>query len=422
MIAWLAMGIPVLTVIVLLVFFRRKTVVWEFLIPFVASVILIFLGKSIVEKLQVKDNEFWGGPAEYAEFYERWDEEVPCVHEISCTHEIPCSHRDSNGNAVHSNDGYMHSNDGYYHPYDVDDHPPEWYVHDSNGIRLSTSSAKFEHLAELFKSRQKVDLQRDYHSIDGDKYVATWPRTDETLEPVTTEHSYENRVAASDSVMNYPKVTEEEVAQYGLYDYPKITDYYYLPSILGNGGPSTQEAEKLLGMWNAKLGGPKQVRMWILIFNGGDIATGQMQEAFWKGANKNEFVITIGLDGQGNTAWTYVFSWSESERLKIETRNFVIEDQGKPLDLVKIVNWLAPAVNDQFVRREFAEFDYLEVTPPGWALALIFIVTFLVNVGCTLWIIMNEFEENLTGSIRQLWNGRRKFNWPREYSGYSGDN
>ncbi len=413
MLAWFAMGIPVLTAVVLLVWFRHKTVWWEFLIPVVASFVLILIGKFTTETFQTRDTEYWGGWVTKAEYYERWDEEVPCRHEIPCSHPIPCSHTDQEGRTLHSNDGYQHSNDGYEHRYDVDNHPPRWVVHDSNGEDYGVGSGKFEWLAKRFGLRQFVDLHRDYHSIDGDKYVTQWPGNDATLVPTTTDHSYENRVAASDSIMNYPKV--ENPKELGLYDYPKISDYYYLPSILGNGGPSTMQARALLDLWNAKLGARKQVRMWILVFQGGSISTGQDQEAYWKNGNKNEFVITIGVDPQHNIQWTHIFSWTKSERLKIETRDFVMRDRGKPLDLVKIVNWMVPAVQEQWVRREFKEFDHLSIEPPGWVIFLIFFLTFLLNIGLSIWIIMNQYEEGFSGAMHHLWNDRRRFAriaWP----------
>jgi hypothetical protein len=49
-------------------------------------------------------------------------------------------------------------------------------------------------------------------------------------------------------------------------------------------------------------------------------------------------------------------------------------------------------VSKGFVRREFKEFDALTVEPGGWAVFWTFIVTVLVNIGVSFYVIGNEFS------------------------------
>jgi len=375
MVIWLALLIPVITAVVLYVRFRHETLWWEFLIPFGVSILLIALCKFTIETAQTRDTEYWGGWVSKGEYYEDWNERVSCRHPRSC------SHRDSEGNRRHSNDGYQHS-------YDVDYHPPYWQVTDSNGIAVSVNSIEFDKLSARFQNRKLVDMHRSFHTDDGDCYVTDWNQSDATLVPFTSTHSYENRVAVSDSVFNFPEVDPKT---YGLFEYPDIAGYYDCPSILGAGDVSQPDAQRALSVANAKLGRPKQVRMMILVFKNQPIQAGFDQQSYWKGGNKNEFVVTVGVDDSNSVQWCHVFSWSDSEQLKIETRDYVVNQ--KTLNLAGVVNWMVPQINAGFVRKEFRQFSYISIDPPGWAVFLTFLVVGMINTGVSWWVIVNEFKE-----------------------------
>lgn len=65
-----------------------------------------------------------------------------------------------------------------------------------------------------------------------------------------------------------------------------------------------------------------QVRVWVLLFNNLPRETGLLQEAYWVNGNKNELVICIGLN-EDKIMWSHIFSWTESQTIKIELRNFI---------------------------------------------------------------------------------------------------
>ena len=89
--------------------------------------------------------------------------------------------------------------------------------------------------------------------------------------------------------------TEEEVKQYGLYEYPNFRGYY-CPSILG-AGENLSKGNRHLDVQNAKMGKDKEVRMWVLVYQNQPIQSAILQQNYWKGANKNEFVVCVGTDG-----------------------------------------------------------------------------------------------------------------------------
>ncbi len=378
MIIWGAMAIPIAVAVILLLWFRHKTVAWEFAIPFVVSIICITGSKYGTEKVQTADSEFWGGWTTHAEYFERWDEEVPCTHTKYCSKTCTRS------------DGSTYSCDepcGTEHMYDVDDHPPRWVLHDSNGDSQSITSGQFDSLASKWHSRQFVDLHRNYHSIDGDKYVATWDKDDKTIVLVTTKHTYENRVQAATSIFNFQEVDPKV---WKLYDYPGIGTWDQ-KAVLGN-VKGVQEADTYLRFWNAKLGRSKQVKMFILQFGpDSTLETGLAQENYWVGGNKNEFILALGADRSGKVTWAHVISWTEVDRLKIDVREYTL-NQGI-LDLPDLAKYMVSEVGKRFVRKPFAEFSYLTVEPPGWAVALSYLLTLLVNLGLSWWIINNRHQE-----------------------------
>ncbi|HLD25997.1 MAG TPA: hypothetical protein VJC05_03075 [Candidatus Andersenbacteria bacterium] len=377
---WLAMAVPIVTAGLLYFWFHHKTLWWEFIIPFGISAILIFVCKFGTQKSLTHDTEYWGGWMTKAEHYEDWDEQVPCCHPKFTTT------IDSKGNSHTVFAGFQHS-------YDVDYHPPYWQVSDSNGIAKRIDEQTFNKLVTRFGNHERIVLNRDYHSNDGDKYVTTWPGDDQTLVPITTLHSYENRVQATHTIIEFNQVDPK---RYNLFEYPEIRGYYQCPAILGDGGPTKAKAERITSRTNAKLGKRKQIRIWILIFKDKPLDAAFDQRDYWKGGNKNELIVCIGVNKAHQVQWCYPISWTEVESLKVDARNFVIGQKGKPLDLVAIANWLHKACAERFVRKQFADFDYLTIDPPAWGYVLTFVLTIAINGGLSWYIVANEFRESVS--------------------------
>jgi hypothetical protein len=379
MLIWIAAIIPIVAAVWLYVQHKKAMAFWEFLLPFAASVVFILLAKALVQTVQTSDTEYWGGWAVRAEYYEPWNERVSCSH------------------AKYDKDGKF---EGYEHSYDVDYHPAFWQIVDSNGIEVRIDSGNFEALSRRWNSRQFVDLRRNYHTEDGDKYVATFPGDDALLEPITTMHRWENRVQASNSVFRYPNVDSKTQLQYKLFQYPKLNGYLQ-QSILGDGGPTLGGANRRLEVLNARMGRDKKLRMYILVFKNQPMQASIEQEALWQGGNKNEFVLTIGVDNDYKVQWARAISWTPVESLKVEAREFIGEtftDKDQPLDLHVVVDWMATSLGSQWQKKDFREYDYLAVEPPTWAVVLVFILTIAVNVGVCFWVIGNEYDESGTST------------------------
>lgn len=371
---WFSLLIPIITIVAMRVFASRHIVWWEYLLPIAASFVIIGAGKLLTETMQVQDTEYWGGWVSRATYEEPWDERVSCRHAKYRTEYYEC------GDGKTSRTCSRQVFEGYEHAYDVDDHPAKWYIEDSNGFTIGISSARFEWLSQQFNERTFVELNRDYHSQDGNAYVAHWDKDWTTLQPVTTVHRYENRVAVSKSIYSYPDVNPKKSP---VYDYPEVNGYDCTSVLSKKRWAGQGEIDKL----NAVLGAKKQVRVWVLLWEDAPRQVGFDQEAYWKGSNKNEIVICVSYKGN-EVQWAHVFSWSKSENLKTAIQSYLAVDNPK-LDFRTFAPWLQSEVESKWNRRNWKDFDYLTVEPPTWAVVTLWIITGLVCVGTAYFCIYN---------------------------------
>ena len=365
MIIWFALLIPIIAVFVLFKFFNHRVTIWEFFIPFVATLITILIMKFSTEAAQTVDTEYWSEPASHAIYSEPWDEEVPCNHSYNCN----CTKDDKGNESCQT---------CYQHSYDVDYHPAYWAIVSESGYEVRITQDKFNSLCSRWKNKVFEDKHRDYHEIDGDWYVTYWKKESENLECMVSEHYYENRVQASNSVFNYPEVLEDEKTRYQLYDYPGITDGYKQVNVLGMGDSTRRNSNRKLEILNAELGKSKQVKVFVLLFRNLPEVAAFKQECYWKGGNKNEVVVCIGIDDALKVKWCKSFSFTENSEIKINIRNYVTDMP--VLNCSKIVDFLYGEVNKNFERKKFKEFSYISVEPKTWQIWLTFVLSTIVTI------------------------------------------
>lgn len=384
MIIYFLVVIPVIAILVLLFFYRKNTTWWEYLMLFGVAVLIIAAMKVIGEKSQSNDTEYWGDlikKAKYYEAYSIWDDET-------CTRSVACG-KDDKGNTKYCDEKYDCSH--------LDSHPAHWEITTILGWEMSISKEFYEYLVKKFGVNvQFKDMNRrsecglgDYVVKDGNMYFVEWDGNSAKSEAVVKTHTYENKVQCSRSIFNYRDIDEDEAKKAGLYSYPKISDHR-APNILGGQGcaANLDSAEQRLGYLNGNLGPKKQLRVQVLIFKDKPLSIAKLQEAYWKNGNKNEFVVTIGLDKQNKATWCYVFSWTEIAELKISTRDYVMsQEKFNPLALA---DYLSKELEAKWVRKQFKDFSYLTVEPPLWALILAFVLEIAFCVAYGFWAVNNE--------------------------------
>lgn len=373
MILFAALLVPIIIAIILFVFLKYETSWWEFLLPFATALIVAGIFKLAVEKSATSDDEYWTGYVVNAQYYESWNE---WIHKT-------CSKQVSNGRDSKGNTKYRTV---YYDCSYCQEHPAYWIITDNNGIQLSVSETKYKKLVSKFGNEHPVDMHRHYYTRDGDMFQTDFPNNNDLLECVVTEHSYENRVQAARDVFNFEEVDTADIREYGLYQYPVVNGYTQR-NLIGNIKDSNYLNRKL-EILNARLGNKKQVKVFVLLFRNKTRESGHYQEALWKGGNKNELVVCIGLDNNDNVSWCYPFTWCENQILKVNTRTHFEEE--KKLDLNKGIDYLYTEVDTNFKRKHFKEFSYLTVEPSTAEIIWTFVITILVNIGVVYWIITNK--------------------------------
>ncbi len=366
--------IPIITAFVLYLAFRHRTVWWELSIPLVASVLFVVIFKCIAISFITSDTEYLSDTIIEARYYEAWDEWI----DETCSRPCCC---DSDGDNC-STEYYDCSYRRYHSEY--------WELITSTGWSMEVSNSEYERLVNKFEEKPMfVDMERDYDLTDGDMYKVSWDGSDDKLECVVASQSYENRTQVSKGILKYPDVSKEEVAEYKLYDYPEISRNYKQEHLLGS---NDKQAKHNLDILNGRLGPKQELKAFVLIFDEGQtIDAGYKQKDYWGGGNKNEFIVCIGVNSKGKPTWCLPFTWSDVSRPEIEVINFVLKQ--KKLDLALVTDKMNKSLQT-FKRKEFSDYDYIQVEPTTTQIVWCFILTLLINIGLSLWIIKNEFNSD----------------------------
>lgn len=378
---WFLIFVPVIAAALLIIFFTEKIVWWEVAAMIIPSVLIILLMNTIMISSRTSDTEYFGSYTTKVIYYEAWDEEVTCTHPVYCTG----TRTDSKGNV-----STYEYECGKQHPYDVDYHSEYWSKLDNLGAEYDISKSEYNRLKEQFATKTYfVELNRDYHSIDGDAYHTNFAGQPEKSDVINSEHSYTNKIKASHSIFKFENISEKEKIRWKLYDYPSIRGYYQ-PIVLGQKVDAI--TEKKLQYLNGYFGANKQFKTFILFFTDQNVEAALKQRSYWEGGNKNEFIICIGKDKSGNFDWVKCFSWMEKPSLEVEVEDYF--NTTKDINLSKFSDWMPSKISEHWKRRNFKDFDYLEIEVTETQMWIILIVILLYNIGISIWVVINEFENS----------------------------
>lgn len=360
--------IPIITLTFLLIFFRKALVWQEVILLLITAPILTLIFNLCAEKALTHDTEYWGGYTQQATYEEDWDEYIhrTCTRTVSCGKDCTT----------------VETYDCSY----VDYHPETWWISGSNGESIYIPKSRFDLLCNQFGNKTFKDMNRHYYTNDGDAYFTVWDKKEETLDTITTKHSWENRVQASGSVFKFQEVDPKK---FGLYEYPNIVNDYKQQSYMGPDMVGVSTGVKRLDYWNAILGAKKRVRIYVMIYKNKPMEAAFEQENYWKGGNKNELNICVGLNDTNQVQWAHTFSWTPKEILKVEVNNFVLSKS--TFNLTDLAEYVGPAVQQKWVKKNFREFDYLSVEPPQWVVYVGLTISLLVSIIIAIVSVNNRF-------------------------------
>lgn len=367
--------VPVIAAILLLIFFFKKIAWWELAALILPAILIIVLMNTIMVSYSTSDTEYIGNYIKKVTYYEPWDEEVSCRHSYDC-------------NCTTDKDGRKSCSTCYMHSYDVDYHSEYWVKEDNSGNEYSISEYEYNELVKRFGTKTYfIELNRDYHSIDGDAYSTDWNGEIDKSDVISSENSYTNKVKASHSIFKFDIIGEKEKKLWSLYDYPEIK-YRTQQVVLGY--PIDVITNRRLQYINGYYGPTKQFRMYMLFFKNQSPEVAYKQRSYWEGGNKNEFVICINLDNRGDVDWIKCFSWMDKPELEVEVQEYFMDN--KKIDLSKFASWMPKQIEEHWHRKHFKDFDYLEIELTNTQLWWVIIIVILYNIGISIWIVVNEFN------------------------------
>ena len=342
--------------------------------------IIIFKTKDYSIQKQVEDTEYWSHLIVRAEYFEDWSTYV----ERTCTRSYSCNcTRDSKGNKSCST---------CYEDYDCsycDDTPTKCFGYDQYGKQHEITYALYKELERRWGNPKFIELNRKINKHfscgkDGDEYEITWNGDINTAFTLTTIHTYVNKVQASTSSVGYPKLSDAELKSLNgkVYGYPDVDGNGYCKHLIGANDPQT---EQYLQWWGGKFGREKQIIFNVFVYYGANIS--YEQKRFWNGGNKNEYTVLLGKTSDGTIGWVDVITWTEQSGLINDTKQYVLANPSA--SLYDITTTISKQLEEQWVRRPFATFNYLRIEPTrtAWTTALI------INlVLCTLIVLLSDFK------------------------------
>ena len=381
MIVWTALIVPIIGAFIMLRWFRKYLAWWEVVIPMIACIIFALIFKFGVEQIQITDTEYWSGLVQKAEYYEPYE---TWVHKT-------CSRTVKVGKTTTT---------VYYDCSYCDDYRARYYVTNDIGEQYEISKTKYDQLMKRWNAKPKlVDLHRniDYSGLcgeDGDKYEIYWDKKIATSEQSVSSHYYENRIQAAHTAFDFVDITEGDIKEYGLYDYPEISGYSQKALLGADSVPWLKPGEvktgnKLVEYVSGYWGPRKHGKIWILLFVDKPQLAAHLQESYWEGGNDNDLVVCIGLSSKSRELqWVKPFSWTPNRTLLVDLREDLMQ-QGN-FSFTGIQGVLEKNMS-KYERKDFKEFDYVTVEPPTWAIIVTFILTIAITFGLCYWAVVNEY-------------------------------
>jgi hypothetical protein len=364
---YITLLIPIVTITILAIWFREKTTFVEYIIVLIPSVLLVISLNYIFIEINTSDKEFIGHIVKNIRYYEPWNEYVKRT----------CSHTYKVGKTTRTI---------YYDCSYIRYHSERWVKISSDGESYDISKDEYNKLLKKFGTKRYfVELNRNYHTIDGNMYVTDFDGNILKTEGVTETNIYENKIQASHSIFKLEDISENEARKLGLYEYPDINSYNQNPII------GIKIHDTILNKFyyiNGVIGEKKQMRCYMFVYKNKPISIAFKQRSYMDGFNKNEFIICVGINNNNEIVWNKNFSWEDKPVLATKLRNY-LNEQSKfnPND---IANFMIKNSGNMWKRKNFKDFDYIQIHVTDNQLLVIVFIVLIFNILISFWIITND--------------------------------
>jgi hypothetical protein len=224
---------------------------------------------------------------------------------------------------------------------------------------------------------------------------------------------YLNYVQAAKFSLHNRSGTNEEYVKAGLLpNYPQIHGIYKLNRVidLGVGIPNLDKWRLALDDHMKTLGGLKQINIFIMFVPTTNPSYTAALEAHWRGANKNDTIIVVGMDKANQIVGMIdVITWAKSATYKINLiaeltesaklsstlNNGVIDHDG----FLKTVRDITMSDYDRRPMEDFIKLKH-EIDPPFWVLVLCLIFAVPGSLGLALLFDRIDLDAKVFGRSR----------------------
>ena len=380
-------SLPFIIAIILLMFFRKFIVWWEYICLIGVSVLFTFVLKSVFVASNEMDTEYLGGYITQITHYDEWDEWV----KRTCTRTVHDGY-DKDGKEITHEEEYDCSYREYhpeYWTYRVS--TDGWEHHFYNKGEFDRAMAELGYPKMVFR-----DMHRDYYTIDGDAQDYYWDGKPEHVRAYVWKETYQNKVIASHSIFKFDEISDKDADSLGLFRYPDVREYDQNVILGFRAGKAVHKKYKYI---NSIYGAKKQFRIYVLVFRDKPIEISEQQKSYWQGGNKNEFVLCLGYNTKNGTIdWCNPFSWCDKPELEVATKRYFREHPR--MDLSDYPQWLEKHIN-LWHRKEFKDFDYIKnEMSKGQSIGLLILIL-IMDIILSIFLIGNEFtnEESYDDSF-----------------------
>lgn len=359
----LAYILPLVTAVTMFFVIGDEELWFAFLAALTVCEVLIYMALRRAHRVV----EYLSGYAIEVEHHEAWTEKVVTY----------VSYRDSSGN--------MQTRRQVSYVY----HPDVWLATLNTGEVEYISSDTYHDTCRMWATGEEEIFPPHVNCVSGGGGQACRfsGRYDDGI-TCTYKGLYENYVRNSNSIFKLNRVSKSEARRLGLVEYPSFDDaaldidaVLVAPSAVKIIGEDVRVRQRDIQLINAYEGERREIHIFVLLFDAAQgVQVAIKQREYWRGGNKNEFVLCLGKSGNSDDTelpkveWSKGFSWCDAPRLESASESWFIENP--KLDLEAYAGWLRDNLS-LWKRKEFSDFKYLgrKLSPKRrWLIALLSIL------------------------------------------------
>lgn len=269
------------------------------------------------------------------------------------------------------------------------DHGDEYLCDLNTGENIFVDAAAFNRMSRKWGTPiEKISVYHPDCVSGGGGEKMEWNGNEYDTEIFTLTHRYRNPIKNSNSPLRGRRIKKDKAMSLGLFEYPNIESrkqkaLLAAPDLHYSGKLNDIDFE--LQHLNGFCGAEKQIHAFLLLFPanaGSEIAL--KQRDYWKGCNKNEFVVCLGVQGN-SVEWCETLSWMDDQTLDKEVKEYF--RQNPTADLTLFVKWLRDHLH-LWKRKEAKDIKLIEHMTTGntiylWCSAL---ATAVLVFLCAYWI------------------------------------